>query len=115
MGVAVLALGWTVAGVITVVLLLLLAHGFFVPECVSYDRDGQRVARVGLVVVAVLLLALWVMAVRALRIARSSLLAHVLLAVALPVVLVASFAAGTAITDQVVQRAAPSGDHAMCW
>ena len=115
MGVAALALGWTVAGLITLVLLLLLTQGLFMPECSSYDRDGQRVAQVGAGLVAVLLLGIWVAAVTLLRHVGARPLVRLLLAAALPFGLVTMFAIGASVTGELIERVAPSGDHAMCW
>ena len=115
MGVAALALGWTVAGLVTLVLLLLLSQGLFMPECSSYDQDGQRAAQVGAGLAVALLLGIWIGAVLVLRHAGSNVLVRLLLAVALPVALVGAFAIGTSITGALVERVAPSSDHAMCW
>ena len=112
---AALGLGWTVAALLTLLALLLLAHGVAVPECVSYDRQGQLAARVGFGITAVLLASTWTVAVLGLRASGSRPVARLALAVALPAALVAAFVVGSGITDALVDRAAPSSDSAMCW
>ena len=112
---AALGLGWTVAALLTLLALLLLAHGVAVPECVSYDREGQLAARLGFGITAALLATTWTVAVLGLRASGTRALARLALALALPAALVAAFVAGSGITDALVDRAALSSDSAMCW
>lgn len=108
-------MGWTVGGLITLVVLLLLTQPFFLPECVSYERAGQHAARIGALVIVALLVAVWVGAVLALRRAGTGLAGRLALAVGLPVAVVVAFAIGASAMGLLVDQAAPGGDHAMCW
>ncbi len=116
LGTVILTLGWIAAGLLTAVLLLLLVQPFSMPECVSYDKAGQNVARIGAVVIAVALIAVWIGAVRLLRTRwGASGWTRAGLAVALPVAVLFTFTTGASIMDAAVDRVADTSDSASCW
>ena len=113
---AVLVIGWIVAGLMTLVLVLLLSQPFFLPACASYERAGQNAARVGAVITFLLLVGVWIAATIVLRtVAGSRALLRLLLGVAVPVAVVFAFTLGEGVLTLLIDRAAPNADHAMCW
>lgn len=115
-GTVLLAVCWIASGLLTAVMVLLLAQPLAIPECVSFDASGQRVAQVVAALTVAAMAGVWVVAVNRLRSGRlTTNRGRAVLAVGLPVVLVLTFLGGGGLMTAAVDRVADSSDHAMCW
>ena len=113
--VIVLALSGVFSALMTAVLVLLLSQPIGIPECASFDPEGQRAAQVvGLGIVAALGVT-WALAAVGIHHNRGRVAGRLALAVVLPAALLAVFVGGGAAMTAAVDSVADSSDHAMCW
>ena len=111
----VLALCWIFAALMTAVFVLLLSQPIGLSECVSYDPEGQRAAKVVGVGMLLALGATWASGGLALRRIRGHVVGRLALAAALPLALMGVFIGGGIVMGTAVDTVADSSDHAMCW